>query len=93
MDQQWLGNIAGVLFGIAVVSLVIFLVFREFFCWYWKINQRVALLTEIRGLLSAQRNSQSAEVPIAPQTRLCAGCGAAVDHVGSAFCTKCGAKL
>lgn len=41
----------GAIFMVLVILLVIFLVFREVFCWYSKINQRVALLTEIRDLL------------------------------------------
>lgn len=34
-----------------VVVLVVFFIARELICWYWKINQTVALLTEIRDLL------------------------------------------
>lgn len=30
---------------------IIFLLLREFFCWYFKINERVALQKEISGLL------------------------------------------
>jgi hypothetical protein len=28
-------------------AFIIFLLLREFNCWYWKINERVALLDEI----------------------------------------------
>ena len=42
-----------------VISLVVFLIFREAFCWYWKINvrlslekERVVLLKEISKKLS-----------------------------------------
>lgn len=87
------GNAAGGFFIFVVVLVVIFLIFREFFCWYWKINQNVALLTEIRDLLAAKGNSHGGVAPVAQQTRLCPGCGAAIVDVGSAFCTKCGAKL
>jgi hypothetical protein len=34
--------------------LVLFLLFREVICWYWKINRHITLLTEIRDLLRAQ---------------------------------------
>jgi hypothetical protein len=34
--------------------VVMFLVFREVVCWYWKINVRIELLTEIRDLLKNQ---------------------------------------
>jgi hypothetical protein len=37
-----------------VVLVAIFLICREIFCWYWKINLRVALLTEIRDSLKGQ---------------------------------------
>ena len=38
--------------GILVFALL-FLVLREFFCWYWKINRVVALLENIEANLSA----------------------------------------
>lgn len=45
---------------IMVISFVaaVFLIAREFFCWYWKINLRIDLLTEIRDLLSAKGDSK-----------------------------------
>jgi hypothetical protein len=43
---------------ILAISIVLFLICREIICWYWKINQSIALLTEIRDLL-AQKNSES----------------------------------
>jgi|GEM_PF-1053848 len=33
------------------VGLIIFLAGRELFCWYWKLNKVVSLLTEIRDQL------------------------------------------
>ena len=54
MDSSVVGNIVGVLLVVAVILVVIFLVFREFFCWYCKINERIALLTEIRNLLAVK---------------------------------------
>ena len=48
------GAMLGSLLVVAVVLVVIFLVFREVICWYWKINRSVALLTEIRDLLAAK---------------------------------------
>lgn len=56
VDDQVGGNVANdtsALLAIVVV-LVIFFVARELICWYWKINQTVALLTEIRDLLKAE---------------------------------------
>ncbi len=59
---------------VLVIIAVVFLILREVMCWYWKINIRVELLTEIRNLL--KNNSQismSGEVmkestPIKPGT-------------------------
>lgn len=89
-------NIAGGLLVFAVVAVIIFLVFREVFCWYWKINQNVALLTEIRNLLAAKSmvpvgTTQSSLPPAALRT--CKGCGSTITDAGSTFCTQCGAKL
>ncbi len=48
------GNIASGLLVALVVLVVFFLICRELFCWYWKINQNIALLTEIRDLLTGK---------------------------------------
>lgn len=48
------GSVTSTLLITLVVLAVIFLVLREFFCWYWKINQSIALLTEIRDLLAGK---------------------------------------
>jgi hypothetical protein len=39
------------------------LVFREVVCWYWKINQNIALLTEIRDLLAGKGTSRDEVAP------------------------------
>ena len=38
-----------------VVVIVIFLIFRELVCWYWKINASLEVLKEIRDLLKERR--------------------------------------
>jgi hypothetical protein len=38
-----------------VIIVVLFLLFREIFCWYWKINERVSLLKEIRDTLQTSQ--------------------------------------
>jgi len=38
-----------------VVCVVIFAVFREVICWYWKLNEIVVLLTDIKVLLGGQK--------------------------------------
>ena len=36
---------------VSVVSILLFLVLRSFNCWYWKINERIALQKETNDLL------------------------------------------
>jgi hypothetical protein len=47
---------------VIIVFAVLFLIFREVVCWYWKINQRVQLLEEMKGLFTQIRNKVGAEV-------------------------------
>lgn len=77
-----------------LIAIIGFLICRELFCWYFKINKRVALLSEIRDLLAAQHIEPaiSAPLPIA-SGKFCIECGAAVVDNGSAFCAQCGVKL
>ena len=39
-----------------IIALVLFLFLREIFCWYWKQNEQVKLLREIREQLKGIRN-------------------------------------
>jgi hypothetical protein len=39
------------LFSLFIVALVVFLVLRGFWCWYWKINDIVSLLKSQNKLL------------------------------------------
>lgn len=41
----------GGLFIFLVIIIVIFLICREIVCWYWKINETLSVLKEIRDLL------------------------------------------
>ena len=36
---------------IVAICVIIFLILRAFFCWYWKINKRVDLLEKQNALL------------------------------------------
>ncbi len=58
---------SGILVNI-VVAIIVFLIFREIICWYWKINRNVELLTEIRDLLAGKDNSPDGVAPIAQQS-------------------------
>lgn len=47
MDPHGLINLAVIIF----ISLIIFLICREIVCWYFKINEIVALLAAMKNLL------------------------------------------
>ncbi len=36
---------------VLAILILVFLICRELICWYWKINEMVSLLTDIRDLL------------------------------------------
>lgn len=48
-NDSGLGNLASMGLIYLVVLLVLFLLAREFLCWYWKINRSIAVLEEISG--------------------------------------------
>lgn len=45
-------NVIISLIVLLAVAVVIFLILREFFCWYWKINEIVRILHRIDSKLS-----------------------------------------
>jgi len=51
------GEYFGSLALIVVITVVLFLLLREIFCWYWKINERVSLLKEIRDTLQVSQRA------------------------------------
>jgi len=89
-----------------VVLFVIFLVIRELMCWYWKINQGIELLTEIRDLLANQSafrrepTIQSSDLPplaasVPTSTNslgTCPNCSAEIP-LSSKACPKCKASF
>ena len=48
------GDIWGIIIGFIIGAIIIFLISREFICWYWKINRIVVLLEEQNNLLKQQ---------------------------------------
>jgi hypothetical protein len=50
-----------------VVTVVVFLVVRWFWLWYWKVNEQVSLLKDIRAELRGLRTTL-AERPAVPPT-------------------------
>jgi hypothetical protein len=87
-------NIAGILVIFILVLVVASLIFREFVCWYWKINQTVGLLTEIRELLAVQLKvaDRDKEQKQPDPIRLCLKCGARQSAENN-FCDSCGEKV
>ena len=45
------GQSVGIIIGILVAVIIVFLICRELICWYWKINKLVALMEEQNSLL------------------------------------------
>jgi hypothetical protein len=44
---------------IAVILILLFLILREFFCWYWKINKIVDLLEDIKQNTSKDLHTET----------------------------------
>ena len=47
-----------------VVAVVFFLIGRELLCWYFKINESLAVQIEIRDLLKGNNNSTTPEAEL-----------------------------
>lgn len=60
--------VLGSLAVIAVV-VVVFLILRELMLWYWRINESLSVLKEIRDLLEAQQKKSTKQPSPAAQTR------------------------
>ena len=41
-----------IILGTLFVSVLLFFIFRELFCWYWKINEHIELLDGVDNKLS-----------------------------------------
>jgi len=96
MNGQMIVTFIGILAGIVIV----FLICREIICWYWKINNIVALLEEQNRLLgelsrkigssgnvqnsSGSNSSQQNSAPIAKPTQ--------VNFGETWICKKCNEK-
>jgi hypothetical protein len=52
------------LIAFAILIVATFLLLREVFCWYFKINKRVSLLSDIKGeLIQASKYANSNKEP------------------------------
>jgi hypothetical protein len=90
----------GYLFIALIVIVVILLILREFTCWYWKINERIALMKEIRDALQSHGSVASSHASprmgniLGVSTTTCPKCGQT--HMGDLrgqVCEGCGEKL
>jgi hypothetical protein len=86
--------------GTFVAFLLVYLLLRELNCWYWKVNSRLALLTEIRDLLTRAEQRALAErealaaAALRPKETVCRQCGSHyTGELSGQFCEKCGARL
>jgi len=43
------------------ISIIVFLILREFWCWYFKINKRIELLENILSELKKQNNNKQSK--------------------------------
>jgi hypothetical protein len=95
--DDW-GKPIGILVGLLLVQFVLFLILREFACWYFKINQRLHLLQSIDAKLGppaavgAQAQRAHPTVNTAPGDVPCPQCGKPTSSDGR-FCETCGAPM
>ncbi|MBR4631655.1 MAG: hypothetical protein IKO57_14640 [Treponema sp.] len=51
MGYGSLKDVLGIFFIFLIIAIVIFLLLREFNCWYWKINQKIKTLENMERTL------------------------------------------
>ena len=73
-----------------LIILAFFLICREIVCWYWKINEAVGLLKDIRDLL--QSNEHNKELVFISGQITCRHCRTK-NHRQNITCHGCGNKL
>jgi len=58
--QAYSDFISGIVAAL-LIFIALFFIFRHVVCWYWKINERVKLLEDIKMLLQDIRDFQNAD--------------------------------
>ena len=82
-----------------IILIVLFLVLREVACWYWKINERIALQNDTNNLLKKILNQQNIttsqlELSNSGNKKLfCSSCGKEYIDPNATICESCGSKL
>jgi hypothetical protein len=85
---------AGTILFAVVVLVLLFLILREFMCWYWKINQLVGLMTEVRDLLAGRPTAPAVGAPVGVATTTCQKCNKVFQgDLRGQFCEECGNRL
>ena|GEM_PF-2511071 len=56
------GELIGMALIYFLIVVVVFLIFREVICWYWKINTRIELLANTMNLLTNQTNKRRSRI-------------------------------
>jgi hypothetical protein len=93
--QAWVQGI-GMLLVVLLVLTILFLLLREFLCWYWKINEGLSELRAIRGTLETVEHKLSAAASASAPAVGAGGAAAgavAEKTVVRTECYKCGRPL
>ena len=87
------GSSVGIIIGIVFGVIVVFLICRELICWYYKINEIVALMKEQNNLLKQQMGltSNSTANTSSVDDWVCKKCFNA-NKKDALFCINCGEK-
>jgi hypothetical protein len=96
-----LGDFFGYFFIFLVINVILFLICREIVCWYFKINQGLDLLTQIRDLLAnmPKQTAMAAQASAANRENLkkytrCSKCEKRYEgDLSGQFCEECGSQL
>lgn len=93
-------QVLGVLLIFLLIVFVMFLIGREFICWYYKINERLSVLEKIQTNLDVlmkrfPANSSAGSIPtVSPNSlvdRECRSCGKSITP-DLRYCESCGAR-
>ncbi len=99
MDSGQLIQLLGMLLIVLLVLWVLFLLTREFWCWYFKINERLSAMEDMKGTLEgierklggASSGAVAGAAGVAPASRdTCSKCGRPLAP-DTKFCEYCGA--
>ena len=87
-------EVLGIVIAILVGFVVLFFILRELNCWYWKINEIVAIMKEMSGKLDGLSTAPgAAQAGIVLREQIsCRHCGKKTDMAGK-FCGSCGGEI